>query len=76
MPVSKAGIQSRILDFRGKNLPGRAAELVDMGDGMANSERQEDKVLTAPTGALLRIKVDKYIVVTRFQEVWEIQIPA
>jgi hypothetical protein len=47
-----------------------------MGDGMANSERQEDKVLTAPTGALLRIKVDKYIVVPRFQEVREIQIPA
>ena len=29
-----------------------------------------------PTCALLRVKVDKYIVVTRFQEVREIQIPA
>ena len=29
-----------------------------------------------PICALLRIKVDKYIVVTRFQEVREIQIPA
>jgi nitroimidazol reductase NimA-like FMN-containing flavoprotein (pyridoxamine 5'-phosphate oxidase superfamily) len=30
----------------------------------------------APTCALLRIRVDKYIVVTRFQEVREIQMPA
>jgi nitroimidazol reductase NimA-like FMN-containing flavoprotein (pyridoxamine 5'-phosphate oxidase superfamily) len=32
--------------------------------------------VAAPTCALLRIKVDKYIVVTRFQEVREIQVPA
>jgi len=32
--------------------------------------------VAAPTCALLRIKVDKYIVVTRFQEVREIQIPS
>ena len=31
---------------------------------------------SGPTCALLRVKVDKYIVVTRFQEVREIQIPA
>ena len=31
--------------------------------------------VTAPTCALLRIKVEKYIVVTRFQEVREITIP-
>jgi nitroimidazol reductase NimA-like FMN-containing flavoprotein (pyridoxamine 5'-phosphate oxidase superfamily) len=35
-----------------------------------------EKFVAAPTCALLRIKVDKYIVVTRFQEVREIQIPA
>jgi hypothetical protein len=32
--------------------------------------------VTSPTCALLRIKVEKYIVVTRFQEVREIQMPA
>ncbi len=32
--------------------------------------------VAGPTCALLRIKVDKYIVVTRFQEVREVQIPA
>ena len=32
--------------------------------------------VASPTCALLRVKVDKYIVVTRFQEVGEIQIPA
>jgi hypothetical protein len=32
--------------------------------------------VTGPTCALLRIRVDKYIVVTRFQEVREIQMPA
>jgi len=32
--------------------------------------------LAGPNCALLRIKVEKYIVVTRFQEVREIQIPA
>jgi nitroimidazol reductase NimA-like FMN-containing flavoprotein (pyridoxamine 5'-phosphate oxidase superfamily) len=31
--------------------------------------------VAGPTCALLRIRVDKYIVVTRFQEVREIQIP-
>jgi len=31
--------------------------------------------VASPTCALLRVKVDKYIVVTRFQEVREIQIP-
>ena len=30
----------------------------------------------SPTCALFRVRVDKYIVVTRFQEVREIQIPA
>jgi hypothetical protein len=32
--------------------------------------------LAGPTCALLRVKVDKYIVVRRFQDVREIQIPA
>ena len=32
--------------------------------------------VTSPTCALLRVRVDKYIVVTRFQEVREIQITA
>jgi heme iron utilization protein len=32
--------------------------------------------VAATTCALLRVKVDKYIIVTRFQEVREIQIPA
>jgi hypothetical protein len=35
-----------------------------------------EEFVTSPTGALLRIKVDKYIVVTRFQKVREFQIPA
>ena len=35
-----------------------------------------EEFVTAPTCALLRIKVEKYIVVTRFQEVREITIPA
>ena len=35
-----------------------------------------EEFAASPTCALLRIKVDKYIVVTRFQEVREIQIPA
>ena len=35
-----------------------------------------EEFAASPTGALLRIRVDKYIVVTRFQEVREIQIPA
>jgi nitroimidazol reductase NimA-like FMN-containing flavoprotein (pyridoxamine 5'-phosphate oxidase superfamily) len=35
-----------------------------------------EEFVTSPTCALLRIKVDTYIVVTRFQEVREIQIPA
>ena len=35
-----------------------------------------EEFVTSPTCALLRIKVEKYIVVTRFQEVREIQIPA
>ena len=35
-----------------------------------------EEFVTSPNCALLRIKVDKYIVVTRFQEVREIQIPA
>jgi len=34
-----------------------------------------EEFVASPTGALLRVKVDKYIVVTRFQEVMEIQIP-
>jgi len=32
--------------------------------------------VTGPTCALLRIRVEKYIVVTRFQEVREVQIPS
>jgi uncharacterized pyridoxamine 5'-phosphate oxidase family protein len=32
--------------------------------------------VAAPTCALLRVKVDKYIVVRRFQEVREVQIPS
>jgi uncharacterized pyridoxamine 5'-phosphate oxidase family protein len=32
--------------------------------------------VTAPTCALLRVKVDKYIVVSRFQDVREVQIPS
>lgn len=35
-----------------------------------------EEFVTAPTCALLRVKVEKYIVVTRFQEVREVQIPA
>jgi heme iron utilization protein len=35
-----------------------------------------EEFVTSPTCALLRVKVDKYIVVTRFQEVREIQMPA
>jgi len=35
-----------------------------------------EEFVTSPTCALLRIKVDKYIVVTRFQEVRELQMPA
>ena len=35
-----------------------------------------EEFVTRPTCALLRVKVDRYIVVTRFQEVKEIQIPA
>jgi uncharacterized protein YhbP (UPF0306 family) len=35
-----------------------------------------EQFAAAPACALLRIRVDKYIVVTRFQEVREIQIPA
>lgn len=34
-----------------------------------------EEFVTAPTCALLRVKVEKYIVVTRFQEVREVQIP-
>jgi len=35
-----------------------------------------EEFVTSPTGALFRVRVDKYIVVTQFQEVREIQIPA
>jgi len=35
-----------------------------------------EEFAAGPTCALLRIRVDKYIVVTRFQEVREIQMPA
>jgi heme iron utilization protein len=35
-----------------------------------------EEFAAAPNCALLRIRVDKYIVVTRFQEVREIQMPA
>ena len=35
-----------------------------------------EEFAAAPTCALLRVKVEKYLVVTRFQEVQEIQIPA
>jgi nitroimidazol reductase NimA-like FMN-containing flavoprotein (pyridoxamine 5'-phosphate oxidase superfamily) len=35
-----------------------------------------NEFVAAPTCAFLRIKVDKYIVVRRFQEVREIQIPS
>ena len=35
-----------------------------------------EEFVASPTAALFRVRVDKYIVVTRFQEVREIQIPA
>ena len=35
-----------------------------------------EEFVAAPTCALLRVKVDKYIVVSRFQDVREIQLPA
>jgi heme iron utilization protein len=35
-----------------------------------------EEFVTGSTCALLRVKVDRYIVVTRFQEVREIQVPA
>ena len=35
-----------------------------------------EEFAAGPTCALLRVRVDRYIVVTRFQEVREIQIPA
>ena len=35
-----------------------------------------EEFVTSPTCALLRVRVDKYVVVTQFQEVREIQIPA
>jgi hypothetical protein len=35
-----------------------------------------EEFAAGPTCALLRIRVDRYIVVTRFQEVREVQIPA
>jgi nitroimidazol reductase NimA-like FMN-containing flavoprotein (pyridoxamine 5'-phosphate oxidase superfamily) len=35
-----------------------------------------EEFVTLPTCALLRVTVDKYIVVSRFQEVREIQMPA
>jgi heme iron utilization protein len=35
-----------------------------------------EEFAAAPTCALLRVKVEKYLVVTRFQEVKEIQMPA
>jgi nitroimidazol reductase NimA-like FMN-containing flavoprotein (pyridoxamine 5'-phosphate oxidase superfamily) len=34
-----------------------------------------EEFAAAPTCALLRVKVEKYLVVTRFQEVREVQIP-
>jgi heme iron utilization protein len=67
-----------------------AAALTALGKAweVQGAERQEllqvylekhphlEEFVTGPTGALLRVKVDRYIVVTRFQEVREIQIPA
>ena len=35
-----------------------------------------EEFAAGPTCALLRVRVDRYIVVTRFQEVSEIQMPA
>jgi heme iron utilization protein len=35
-----------------------------------------EEFAAAPACALLRVKVEKYIVVTRFQEVREVQVPA
>jgi nitroimidazol reductase NimA-like FMN-containing flavoprotein (pyridoxamine 5'-phosphate oxidase superfamily) len=35
-----------------------------------------EEFVTGPTCALLRVKVDKYVVVSRFQDVREIQMPA
>ena len=37
--------------FQGKNLQDRAAEVVDVADGLANSGRQEDEVRGRQAGA-------------------------
>jgi hypothetical protein len=39
------------LGFQGKNLQDRAAEVVDVADGLANSGRQEDEVRGRQAGA-------------------------
>ena len=76
--------QNDVSDFTG------AAALTALGKAweLQGAERQQflkvylgkhpylEEFVTSPTCALLRIKVDKYIVVTRFQEVREIQIQA
>ena len=49
--VSGAGVQSRTLGFQGKNLQDRAAEVVDVADGSANSGRQENEVRGRQAGA-------------------------
>ena len=51
MLVSGSGVQSRTLGFQGKNIQDRAAEVVDVADGMANSERREDGVRGRQAGA-------------------------
>ena len=75
--------QNDVADFTG------AAALTALGKAweLQGAERQQflkvylekhpylKEFVTSPTCALLRIKVDKYIVVTRFQEVREIQFP-
>jgi nitroimidazol reductase NimA-like FMN-containing flavoprotein (pyridoxamine 5'-phosphate oxidase superfamily) len=67
-----------------------AAALTALGKAweVQGSERQQllkvylekhphlEEFVNGPTCALLRVRVDRYIVVTRFQEVMEVQIPA
>ena len=49
--LSGAGVQPRTLGLQGKNLQDRAAEVVDVADGLANSGRQEDEVRGRQAGA-------------------------
>ena len=45
-------------------------------EGIPGKHPYLEEFAAAPARALLRVRVDKYIVVTRFQEVREIQMPA